>query len=141
MPLIVLMSPFFCIKLRTFDKNSAYTPRNSMRAVSQVFKSFFSFCKVKVKNYYYENVSIRNHASGIWLSNCSKLVISWKIINGVTIRQNGVSAKNFQSFYVFLNRVSYWSKFHVNIITSSGVSTVFMYEEFSRNPEIENNLF
>ena len=35
---------------------------------------------------------------------------------------------------------SYWSKFHVNIITGSGVMTVFFYKGLTINPEIENTL-
>ena len=33
---------------------------------------------------------------------------------------------------------SYWSKFHVNIIAGSGVTTVFFYKGLTRNPEIGN---
>ena len=33
---------------------------------------------------------------------------------------------------------SYWSKFHVNIITGSRVVTIFLYKELTRNLEIEN---
>ena len=34
---------------------------------------------------------------------------------------------------------SYWSKFHVNIITGSGVMTIFFYKGLTRNPEIGKN--
>ena len=37
-----------------------------------------------------------------------------------------------------LVKFSYWSKFHVNIVTGSGVMTIFFYEASTRNPEIEN---
>ena len=33
---------------------------------------------------------------------------------------------------------SYWSKFHVNIITGSGIMTIFFYKELTRNPKIGN---
>ena len=33
---------------------------------------------------------------------------------------------------------NYWSKFHVNIITGSGVMTISFYERLTRNPEIGN---
>ena len=36
-------------------------------------------------------------------------------------------------------KFSYWSKFHVNIITGSGVMTIFFYKVWNRNPEIGNN--
>ena len=40
----------------------------------------------------------------------------------------------------FVSRVkfSYWSKFHVNIITGYGVITIFFYKRLTRNPEIGN---
>ena len=33
---------------------------------------------------------------------------------------------------------SQWSKFHVNIMTDSGVMTIFVYKGLIRNPEIRN---
>ena len=39
---------------------------------------------------------------------------------------------------VSLAKFSYWSKFHVNIITFSGVMTIFFYKRLIRNPEIGN---
>ena len=33
---------------------------------------------------------------------------------------------------------SYWSNVYVNIITGSGVMTIFFYEGLSKNPEIGN---
>ena len=40
--------------------------------------------------------------------------------------------------FVSLVKFSYWSKFHVNIITGSGVTTIFFYKGLTRNPEIGN---
>ena len=37
-----------------------------------------------------------------------------------------------------LIRTLYWFKFHVNIITCSGVMTIFFYKGLTRNPEIGN---
>ena len=37
---------------------------------------------------------------------------------------------------LFLVKFSYWSKFHVNIITGSGAMTIFFYKWLNRNPEI-----
>ena len=39
---------------------------------------------------------------------------------------------------VFLVKFSYWSKFHVNIVTVSEVTTIFVYKGLIRNPEIGN---
>ena len=44
----------------------------------------------------------------------------------------------FWCCFVFLVKFSYWSKFHVNIITGSGVTTIFFYKGLTRSPEIEN---
>ena len=40
--------------------------------------------------------------------------------------------------FVFLVKFSYWSKFHVNIITGSGVMTISFYKVLTRNLEIGN---
>ena len=42
----------------------------------------------------------------------------------------------FWRWCVSLVKFSYWSKFHVNIMTGSGVMTIFVYKELIRNPEI-----
>ena len=39
---------------------------------------------------------------------------------------------------VSLVKFSCWSKFHVNIMTGSGVMTIFFYKRLTRNPEIGN---
>ena len=48
------------------------------------------------------------------------------------------SSKFFWRGFVSLMKFSYWSKFHVNIITDSGVMTIFFYKVLTRNPEIGN---
>ena len=48
--------------------------------------------------------------------------------------------QNFSRCFVFLIKFSYWSKFHVNIISGSGVITIFFYKGLTRNPEIGNTL-
>ena len=44
----------------------------------------------------------------------------------------------FWRCFVSLVKFSYWSKFHVNIITGSGIMTIFFYKGLTRNPEIGN---
>ena len=39
---------------------------------------------------------------------------------------------------VSLVKFSFWSKFHVNIMTGFGVMTIFVYKGLTRNPEIGN---
>ena len=82
--------------------------------------------------------------SGIRLSDCSKLAINWKNDNDLTISRHDIIVKFylasfFDVFFVFLVMFSYWSKFHVNIISGSGVMTIFFYKGLTRNPEIGYN--
>ena len=44
-----------------------------------------------------------------------------------------------QRCFVSLDKYSYWSRFHVNIITRCGVMTISFYKGLTRNPEIGNN--
>ena len=46
---------------------------------------------------------------------------------------------SFWRCFVSLVKFSYWSKFHVNIITGSGVMIIYFYKGLTRNPEIKNN--
>ena len=48
------------------------------------------------------------------------------------------SSSIFWRSFVSLVKLSYWSKFHVNIITGSGVMTIFFYKGLNRNSEIGN---
>ena len=38
-------------------------------------------------------------------------------------------------------KFSYWSRFHVNIMTGSGATTIFVSKGLTRNSEIRNTLF
>ena len=69
---------------------------------------------------------------------CSKLARSPKNNNDVTIFGHDVNVKFFWCCFVSLVKFSYWSKFHVNIITGSGIMTIFFYKRLTRNPEIGN---
>ena len=48
------------------------------------------------------------------------------------------STSIFFTFFVSLVKFSYWSKFHVNIISGSGIMTISFYKGLTRNPEIGN---
>ena len=69
---------------------------------------------------------------------CSKLAKNPKNDNDVTIFRHDVNVKFFWRCFVSLVKFSYWSKFHVNIITGSGIMTIFFYKGLTRNPEIGN---
>ena len=60
--------------------------------------------------------------------------------NDVTIFRHDVIATFFWRCFVSLVKFSNWAKFHVNIITGSGVMTIFFNKWLIRNPEIENTL-
>ena len=76
--------------------------------------------------------------SGIRPPDCSKLAKNPKNDNDVTIFRHDVNVKFFWRCFVSLVKFSYWSKFHVNIITGSGIITIFFCKELARNPEIGN---
>ena len=48
------------------------------------------------------------------------------------------SSPNFLTFSHFSLKFGCWSKFHVNIITASGVIAIFSCIGLTRNPEIRN---
>ena len=83
-----------------------------------------------------ENISFTEYSRRIRLPDFSKLAINWKNYNDVTIFQHDVIVKFFWGCFVSLSTFSYWSKFHVNIITSSGVMTIFFYRDW---PEIRKS--
>ena len=76
--------------------------------------------------------------SGIRPPHCSELVRNPKNDNDITIFRHDVNVKFFWCCFVSLVKFSYWSKFHVNTITGSGVMTIFFYKGLTRNPEIGN---
>ena len=76
--------------------------------------------------------------SGIWFSYCSKLAKNPKNDNDVTIFGYEGNVKFFWRCFVSLVKFSYWFKFHVNIITGSGIMIIFFYKGLTRNPEIGN---
>ena len=71
---------------------------------------------------------------------CSKLAKNSKHDNGITIFLHNVNIKFFWCCFIFLVKFSYWSTFHVNIITGSGIMTIFFYKGLTRNPEMRNPL-
>ena len=73
-----------------------------------------------------ENVGITDHASGIRLLDYSKLAINLKNGDDVTIWRHGINVKYFWRCCVSRVKFSYWSKFHVNIITGSGATVGYL---------------
>ena len=75
---------------------------------------------------------------GTRLPDCSKLAINWKKDNDVTIFRHDVTVSFFWHCFISLMKFSYWSKCHINIITGSGVMTIFIYKGLTRKLEIGN---
>ena len=102
----------------------------------RVFSSVFSFCKAKGYYYWKHNVCSlcgQNQASGLL-----QIGTKSKNDNDLRIFRHDVNVKLFWPFFLSIFNFSYWSKFHVNIITSSGLMTIFFYKGLTRNPEMEN---
>ena len=76
--------------------------------------------------------------SGIRPPDCSKLTKNTKNDNDVTIFRHDVNVKFFCSWFVSLVNFSCWSKFHVNIITGSGIMTISFYKGLTKTAEIGN---
>ena len=66
-----------------------------------------------------------------------KFITNQKNDNDFTVCLHNFIVKFFLNCCGFLVNFSYWSKFYVNVITGSGVVTIF-YEELTRNPESWN---
>ena len=82
-------------------------------------------------------ITFIDYASRVWLLDCSKLAVSWKKGNGVTIFWSDVIMNFFWSS-ISLVKCSHWYKFHVNIITSSGVMAISFYKRLTRKLEVKN---
>ena len=65
---------------------------------------------------------------------------NWPQMGKMTPQYADMTSAKFWRFLVYLVNFSSSSNFHVNIITSSGVMTIFFYKELTRNPEIGNSL-
>ena len=84
------------------------------------------------------NLSFTNYTSRIRLPSGSKLAINRKNDNDITTCWHDIIFKICWRCFVFLVKFSYWFKFHVNIITGSGIMIIFFYKGLTRNPEIGN---
>ena len=106
----MLISASFCKKSEFFDQNNTYTQSNNVRVLLEKKR----------------------------LPDCSKLAINWKNGNDVTIFGHDIIVKLFRRGFVSVVKFSYWSKFHLNIFTGSGVITIFFCTGLTRNAKIGN---
>ena len=72
---------------------------------------------------------------------CSKLDVNQQNGNDVIIFWHDVIIRFFDVFFVSLVNFSYWCKFHIGVITGSGVKTISFYKQLTRYPETRNNPF
>ena len=66
------------------------------------------------------------------------MAIYQKNDNGIRICRHNLVVNFYWRSFVSLVKPSYWLKFHVSIITGSGVMTTFFYKGLIRNLEIGN---
>ena len=76
--------------------------------------------------------------SRIGLPDCFKLAINWKNSKASQFFNMTSSQFFFWRCFISLVKFSYLSKFHVNIITDSGIMTISFYKGLTRNPNIGN---
>ena len=85
-----------------------------------------------------ENIIFADSVSGMRPPECSESAKNLKNDNDVTIFRHDVNVNFFWRCFVSLVKFSYWSKFHVNIISGSRIMTTFFYKGLTRNPEVRN---
>ena len=61
------------------------------------------------------------------------MAINWKKDNDDTMCHHDVIVNFFWRYFVSLVKICYWSKFHVNIFTGSGVMTIYCIRDW---PEV-----
>ena len=134
------MSVFFLQKISVFcPKKYLYSMQKCESCVRDFLVLFSVFVRQKVT--VTENITSADSVSGIRPPDCSKLAKNPKNDNDVTIFRHDVNVNFFWLCFVSLVKFSYWSTFHVNIFTGSGIMTIFFYKGLTRNPEIEIPFF
>ena len=120
-----------------FVQKSTFTQSNSVSAVLEIFLVLFSvFVRTKVT--FTENITFADSVSGNRPPDCSNLAKNPKNDNDVRIFWHDVSVKFIWRCFVSYVKFTYWSKFHVNIITGSGIMIILFYKGLTRNLEIRN---
>ena len=87
--------------LAFFGKNSIFNQSNSVGAALEIFSLFSVFVGKKIT--INENASIKDHASRIWLPDCSKLARNWKNDNYAIFYGRGVNVNFFDVVVFFLS--------------------------------------
>ena len=130
------MPAFFCKQSTFFGKIVLLLKAIVWKLYKKFFSSTFSFCKTI--GYCWWKCKFTDHASGIRLPDSSKLAINLKNDNDIAICRHDVNIKISWRCFVSLVNFSYLSNFHANIVTGSGVMTIYFYKGLTRNPKIRN---
>ena len=130
--MLLMLALFFAKNQRFFSQNSTFTKSNRLRAV-RFFSSVFRFCKIK--GYYWWKHKF--YWLCIW-NLASRLLQIGPKLEYRQWRSNFLIWRHFWSCFVSIVKFSYWSKFHVNFITGSGVMIISFYKGLTRNLEIRN---
>ena len=69
-----------------------------------------------------------------------RIASKWPKFGKMTMTSQFSDITSLSNCFVPLVKFSYWSKFHVNITSNSGVMTIFFYEVLTRNLGIGNTL-
>ena len=138
------LGPFSFAEVSIFlQKGSVFCPKKYLYSKQQcescvrdflVLFSVFVRQKVTIT----ENITFADSVSGIRHLDCSKLTKNPKNDNDVKISRHGVIVKIFLRGLISLVKFSYCSRFHVSIITGSGLMTIFFHKGLTRNPKIGN---
>ena len=129
------MSAFFF-----FVQRSSFTQSNSVRPVLGIFSSVFRFYNTKGCCYEKHNFSrfrVQNPASRMLQIDQKSEKWQWRHNFPIWRQQYfNMTSTIFWLCFVSPAKFSYWSNFHVNIITGSGIMTIFFYKGLARNSEI-----
>ena len=84
------------------------------------------------------NVSFTDHVSGIWLPDCFKLAIYWKIKNDVTVSRQVAIANFFDVAVFILSSLVIGPSFMSISLLVLEIWQFSFYKGLTRNPEIGN---
>ena len=138
-PLNFADASIFLQKISVFCPKKYFCSKQQCETCVRDFLVLFSvFVRQKVE--ITENITFSNSVPAIRPPDYSKLARNLKNDNDVTIFRHIVNVIFFRHCFVYPVKFSYWSNFLVNIITGSGIMTVFFCKGLTRNPEIRNTL-
>ena len=119
-------------KISIFCPKNYLYPKQQCESCVRDFLVLFSYF-VRQKVTLTENIIFADSVSGIWPPDRSKLAKNLKNDNDVTIFGHDFNINFFDIVLFLLSVLVNWSKFHVNIITDSGIMTILFYKGLTGN--------